>query len=293
MPAVIEPLREEWDNVKATALGYDLAGDRKKAVATVEQFRDHLCGLKILDPACGSGNFLYVTMEHLKRLEGEVVDLLANDLGAGQAALDLASFTVDPHQFLGIEKNERAAWVADVVLWIGYLQWHFKTRGRVMPAQPVLRNFRNIECRDAMLDWDRVELVRDEHGKPVTRWDGHTMTTDLVTGREVPDETARVELERYVDPRPAPWPEADYIVGNPPFTGGKDLRDRLGGYAEALWTAYPDMPRSADLVMYWWARAAASCARARRTASASSRPTRCPRPSTAASSPPPWTRSRP
>ena len=83
MPAVIEPLREEWDNVKATALGYDLAGDRNKAVATVERFRDHLCGLEILDPACGSGNFLYVTMEHLKRLEGEVVDLLANDLGAG------------------------------------------------------------------------------------------------------------------------------------------------------------------------------------------------------------------
>ena len=256
MPAVIEPLRAEWDNVKATALGYDLAGDRRQAVATVEQFRDHLCGLKILDPACGSGNFLYVTMEHMKRLEGEVVDLLANDLGAGQAALDLASFTVDPHQFLGIEKNERAAWVAEVVLWIGYLQWHFKTRGRVMPAQPVLKNFHNIECRDALLDWDRVELVRDEKGRPVTRWDGHTTTTDPATGRAVPFTEARVELERYMNPRPAPWPEADYIVGNPPFTGGKDLRDRLGGYAEALWTAYPDMPRSADLVMYWWKHAA-------------------------------------
>ena len=48
------------------------------------------------------------------------------------------------------------------MLWIGYLQWHFRTRGRVMPAQPVLKNFRNIEHRDAILAYDREELVRDE-----------------------------------------------------------------------------------------------------------------------------------
>ncbi len=195
-------------------------------------------------------------MEHLKRLEGEVVDLLRTELGEAQEALELSDLSVDPHQFLGLEVSPRAAQIADVVLWIGYLQWHFRTKGRVMPAEPVLKNFKNIECRDALLEWDDVELVRDDDGKPVSRWDGRTMKTDLVTGREVPDETARVELERYVNPRPAPWPKADYIVGNPPFTGGKDLRDRLGGYAEALWAAYPDMPRSADLVMYWWKRAA-------------------------------------
>jgi hypothetical protein len=82
------------------------------------------------------------------------------------------------------------------------------------------------------------------------------MKTDLVTAREIPDETKRIELYRYVNPRPAKWPDADFIIGNPPFTGGKDLRERWGGYAEALWAAYPDMPRSADLVMYWWRRAA-------------------------------------
>ena len=59
-------------------------------------------------------------------------------------------------------------------------------------------------------------------------------------------------------PGPPEWPEADYIVGNPPFTGGKDIRADLGdAYAEALWAANPDVGRSADLVMYFWNRAAA------------------------------------
>lgn len=257
MPAVIEPLRERWDNAKATALAYGIAGNREAAVKAVKEFHHELCHLRILDPACGTGNFLYVTMEHLKRLEGEVLDLLRNDLGEPEATLELERFTVDPHQFLGIEINPRAATIAEVVLWIGYLQWHFRTRGRVMPAQPVLKNFRNITPGDAILDYDGdAQLVRDKQGRPVTRWDGHSMKTDLLTGREVPDETRRIELYRYVNPRPAKWPDADFIIGNPPFTGGKDLRDRLGNYAEALWAAYPDMPRSADLVMYWWRRAA-------------------------------------
>jgi len=256
MPTIIEPLREQWDNVKATALAYGLAQDHDRAVDAVKTFHHELCHLRILDPACGTGNFLYVTMEHLKRLEGEVLDFLRNDLEEAEATLELERFTVDPHQFLGIELNPRAAQIAEVVLWIGYLQWHFRTKGRVMPAEPVLRNFKNIENRDALIVYDREEIVRDERGEPVTRWDGHSMKTDPVTGREVPDDTRRAPVMRYVNPRPAQWPEADYIIGNPPFTGGKDLRERLGGYVEALWKAYPDMPRSADLVMFWWRRAA-------------------------------------
>jgi hypothetical protein len=126
-----------------------------------------------------------------------------------------------------------------------------------MPAEPVLKNFRNITEGDAILAYDREELVRDEHGRPVTRWDGRSMTTDLATCREVPDETKRVELYRYVNPRPAKWPDADFIIGNPPFIGTKRVRDTLGdGYVDALATAYPDMPRNTDFVMFWWRRAA-------------------------------------
>ena len=257
MPAVIEPLRERWDNVKATALAYDIAGNRDAAIKAVKDFHHELCHLRILDPACGSGNFLYVTMEHLKRLEGEVLDLL-QEFGDSQYLLELDSHTVDPHQFLGLEINPRAATIAEVVLWIGYLQWHFRTRGRVMPAQPVLKNFKNIEHRDAILAYDREELVRDEQGRPVTRWDGHSMRIDLATGRDVPDETKRVELYRYVNPRPAKWPEADFIIGNPPFIGTKRT------FATRLVTAMsmrsrrpiPTCRGSADFVMYWWRRAA-------------------------------------
>ncbi len=256
VPTVIEPLREEWADVQASAMLCVGNGDEKGALAEVRRFHERLCGVRVLDPACGSGNFLYVTLELMKRLEGEVVDL-ARTLGQDQYFLELDRHTVDPHQFLGLEINPRAAAIADLVLWIGHLQWHFKTRGRVMPAEPVLRNFDNIACRDALMTWKAEAPVLGEDGSPKTRWDGHTFKTHPVTGRAVPDETARDLLVRYVDPMPAAWPDADFIVGNPPFQGGKDLRDVMGdAYAQALWRTHPKMPKSADYVMYWWDHAA-------------------------------------
>ena len=89
------------------------------------------------------------------------------------------------------------------------------------------------------------------------RIDRHSVKTDTVTGREVPDETKRVPLLTYANPRPAAWPEADFIVGNPPFIGATKMRGTLGdGYAETLRAAYPDVPESADFVLYWWHTAA-------------------------------------
>lgn len=56
-----------------------------------------------------------------------------------------------------------------------------------------------------------------------------------------------------MNPRKAGWPEADFVVGNPPFIGGWKIRQALGdGYLEALWSTYPQMPQKADFVMYWW-----------------------------------------
>lgn len=256
VPAVVEPLREDWKNAQAAALVLAQEGKLKEAQAEVRSFLHMLAHVRVLDPACGSGNFLYVTLEHLKRLEGEVLNQL-DELGDTQGRLDLAGVSVDPHQLLGIELNPRAAEIAEMVLWIGYLQWHFRTRGQVMPPQPVLKDFRNIESRDAVLAFDRVEFVTDERGVPVTRWDGRTMKRHPVTGEDVPDESARVPIERYVSPRKADWPDADFVVGNPPFIGNKRLREDLGeGYVEALRTSTPDVPDSADLVMYWWDQAA-------------------------------------
>ncbi len=114
------------------------AGDEKGAAAEVKAFHDKLCDTRVLDPACGTGNFLYVSLELMKRLEGEVLEALV-DLGGQEALRGLGQHTVDPHQFLGMEINPRAAAIAELVLWIGYLQWHFRTKGgipvRADPAQ--------------------------------------------------------------------------------------------------------------------------------------------------------------
>ena len=223
MPTVIEPLREEWAAAQAAAVTLAKQGNMKDAVAEIRSFHERLCQTRVLDPACGTGNFLYVTLEHMKRLEGEVLNALA-DFGEQQTVL----LTVDPHQLLGMEVNPRAAAIADLVLWIGYLQWHFRTRGDALPQEPVLKKFHNIENRDAVLAYDAVEVATDESGAPVTRWDGRTMKKHPVTGEDVPDETARVSVLRYTNPRRAEWQAADFIVGNPPFIGA--AIDTLGAW---------------------------------------------------------------
>ncbi|HJS84273.1 MAG TPA: DNA methyltransferase, partial [Acetobacteraceae bacterium] len=169
----------------------------------------------------------------------------------------ISGASVDPHQFLGLEKNPRAVPVAELVLWIGYLQWHFRTHGNVPPAEPILRDFRNIQQADALLAYADEKPERDKAGQPVSRWDGRTFKTHPVTGEDVPDETARELVLRPVNAEQATWPEADFIVGNPPFIAGKDMRAELGeGYAKALWAAYKDVPRSADIALFFWWKAA-------------------------------------
>ena len=256
LPAVIEPLRTEWESVQAAVSACLASDDRKTALTALHAFHRRLCTVRVLDPACGSGNFLYVTLEHLKRLEAETLGLLAT-LGETERSLDLQGHTVHPAQFLGLELNPRAAVLAELCLWIGYLQWHLRTRGKAALAEPVISKFHTIENRDAVLACDRVEPRRDAANAIVTQWDGHTFKRHPITGEEVPDETAKRVVFSYVNPRPAEWPAADFIVGNPPFIGTARMRDALGdGYAETLRALYPDVPESADFVMYWWHKAA-------------------------------------
>jgi len=223
---IIEPLREDWRNVQATAENLRSSGDGKGAWAAVKAFHDTLCETRVLDPACGTGNFLYVSMELMKKLEGEVLEALL-DLGGQEALTGLGGHTVDPHQFLGLELNPRAAAIAELVLWIGYLQAHFRTKGGV-PEPPILKKFNNIQGNyNAVLTWDGYPLPQ------------------VVSGKET-----------YPNARRPHWPTAEFIVGNPPFIGGNDIRARLGDpYAEALWAAHPHINESADFVMYWWDRA--------------------------------------
>jgi len=218
---VIEPLRADWAEVEATAERLNAEGRNKEAVETIRAFHNRLCNTRVLDPACGTGNFLYVSLELMKRLEGDVLEALAA-LGGEEAFSALEGFNVDPHQFLGLEINPRAVEIAELVLWLGYLQWHFRTKS-APPSEPILRDFKNIEHKDAVLDWN---------GDPAST------------------------------PKRPEWPQADFIVGNPPFTGGKDVRDRHGdAYAKALWAVHKHINESADFVMYWWDRAAEIVAR--------------------------------
>ena len=257
-PTIMEPLRADWDGVRGAAATLIEEGKAGEARAHVEAFHAKLAQTKVLDPACGTGNFLYVAMARMKELEGEVLDLLV-ELGDDQYVAEITGHTITPENFLGIEINPRAVAIAQLVLWIGYLQWHFRVNGRDRPPpEPILRDIRTIENRDALITWDAMVLERDEHSQPVTRWDGETMRVHPVTGRKVPEETARVEVHRYINPRAASWPKADFIVGNPPFIGGKDVRDRLGdGYFDALFRT-TDVPESADFVMHWWDKAASA-----------------------------------
>jgi hypothetical protein len=256
IPTIVEPLREDWRNAQAAITEEVGAGDAKAAIETATAFHRQLCSTRVLDPACGSGNFLYVALEHLKRLEGEVLETL-HSLGQAQEALEHTGLTVDPHQLLGLELNPRAAVIADLVLWIGYLQWHFKTRGDVQPPIPVISNFHNIKETDALITWKKRAPALDEDGEPITVWDRETMKEHPTTGAKVPDESARVAVYEYTDVKVAKWPDADFVVGNPPFIGGKDIRDWLGdGYTKAIRSAYRGVPESADFVMYWWQRAA-------------------------------------
>ncbi len=257
-PTIMEPLRADWDGVRGAAATLIDEGKADEAKAHVEAFHARLAQTKVLDPACGTGNFLYVAMARMKELEGEVLDLLV-ELGDDQYVAELTGHTITPENFLGIEINPRAAAIAQLVLWIGYLQWHFRVNGAGRaPPEPILRDVRTIENRDALIEWDDKVPELDEMGIPVSIWDGISFKTHPVTNQLVPDESGRLEIYRYIKPRATHWPKSDFIIGNPPFIGNKRMRERLGdGYTNAVRKAYPKVSESVDFVMYWWAIAAA------------------------------------
>lgn len=257
VPTIMDPLRNEWAGVKTAVVGLLDQDQRSEAAKIVQAFHRKLAKTLVLDPACGTGNFLYVAMAKMKELEAEVIEM-AVALGGYQDVLEITGRTITPENFLGIEVNPRAAAIAQLVLWIGYLQWHFRTAGaEKMPPEPILRDVQTIETRDAVIDWDSKALATDEQGAPITIWDGVTVKPHGTTGEFVPDEMGRVETYHYVRPRATKWPRADFIVGNPPFIGNKKMRKRLGtGYTKAVRSAYPALSQEIDFVMYWWDHAA-------------------------------------
>lgn len=216
-PVLMEPLRAEWRAITAEIEEYGqkrVSADAKKERARklILPFHRRLTTIRVLDPACGSGNFLYVSLALLKALEKQVV--------AYAASYDITiTPRVHPQQLHGIEINPYAHELASIVIWIGYLQWKKENQPASDPDVPILQPLDQIEMKDAILD-------RSKAGRP----------------------------------REATWPEADVIVGNPPFLGGKMLRKGVGDeYVEQMFAVYDGrVERQSDLCCYWFEKARAA-----------------------------------
>ncbi len=222
-PVVMLPLRREWSQIRQKAEA--LAAERDAVIAeqeakgsnvteaerrdmmrrrnnrdnaiedTLKAFQESLVDVKVLDPACGSGNFLYVALRSLLDLEKSVIQMAAH--------CGLMGFfpRVGPEQMRGLEINDYAHELAPITVWIGYIQW-LRENGFGEPEQPILKRFELIKQQDAVLSADGTE----------------------------PE-----------------WPEADYIIGNPPFLGDKKMRAELGDeYTERLRKLYVGRVEGSD-----------------------------------------------
>ncbi len=154
-PVVVRPLAAEWDAAKgeiAVLLGKAEVAKapsartkaRNDAATRLRAFLDRLRAFRVLDPACGSGNFLYLSLLALKDLEHRVM-VEAEALGFQREFVG-----VGPQAVLGIELNPYAAELARVSVWIGDIQWA-RRHGYAPEENPVLRKLDTIECRDAVL----------------------------------------------------------------------------------------------------------------------------------------------
>lgn len=255
VPTVIEPLRQDWEVAEARMSELVDAGDTDAAFEVARDFHHQLCTTKVLDPACGTGNFLYVAMELMKDLEGEVLQAL-DAYGIGQQSLAIRGETVDPSQFYGLEINPRAVPIADLVLWIGYLKGQLRSGGPDAISEPVLHRYGTIIEQDAVIKYREKRVRRDEAGEPIRVWDGRSMRRHAATNDLVPDLSETVETHSFVSPKRTEWPTVDFVVGNPPFLGIRRMRELLGdGYVDAL-KAASSLPGSVDIVCYWWDHAA-------------------------------------
>ena len=144
-PVVMEPLRREWEAAQQEVNAMADDGKEYEARLRLEAFQDRLASVKVLDPACGSGNFLYTALRSLLDLEKKVIDF--NDAKHWE---DMYT-RVQPDQMLGLEINPYAAEMARTALWIGYIQWHL-SNGVHYRRQPVLTPMDTIRQADAILD---------------------------------------------------------------------------------------------------------------------------------------------
>ncbi|MCA9948207.1 MAG: class I SAM-dependent DNA methyltransferase, partial [Anaerolineales bacterium] len=167
-PVLMEPLRRKWDQVRRqadrelranltgltnTVVGQTPAEDLSNLETTnaayqlLAGFAAEIAAVRVLDPACGSGNFLYVALRQLLDLQKQVITY------AARRGLPELPLTVSPEQLYGIEINPYAHELAQITVWIGYLQWRHENGFGEM-ADPILRPLHNIQRMDAILAYD-------------------------------------------------------------------------------------------------------------------------------------------
>ena len=228
-PVVMEPLRREWDAARAeieTLLseagfsGFDglsglepfdgegspnpvhpinpvnPASDYSPARARLEEFQKRLAGVRVLDPACGSGNFLYLALRSLLDLEKQVIDFAAAQGWHGLTP------TVQPDQMLGIEINHYAAELTRTALWIGYIQWH-QANGFPYHRRPILTPLDTIRQTDAILDLSDPDCPAEPEWPAAEFIVGNPpFLGSLPFRRELGDEYANVVYGLYGDRLP-------------------------------------------------------------------------------------------
>ena len=220
-PALMAPLRREWkalqvecQTLKVEAEG--LAGKKRanaidKISGKLRAFADQIAAIKVLDPACGSGNFLYVALRLLLDLQKEVINF-SDEMGAGRFFV-----SVTPAQLYGIETNEYAHELAQMTIQIGYIQW-LRDNGYGQPAEPILKQVKNILHMDAVLAYD-------DNGKLI---EPDWPAADVIVGNP------------------------------PFLGGNKMRAEFGDEYVEALFKLYEGrVPAFADLVCYWFEKARA------------------------------------
>ena len=153
-PVILRPLREEWAAAKAEIekladqahlkRGKAFINAMGKAEEARSRFIERLCKVTILDPACGSGNFLYLALQGVKDIE------LRANLECETLGLAPRAPAVGPEIVRGIEINPLAAELARTTIWIGDIQWRIRD-GIYARPEPILRKLDSIECRDALI----------------------------------------------------------------------------------------------------------------------------------------------
>lgn len=215
LPTIVAPWQEQIEN--ATTL------------RALRDLQNRMNNFRVLDPACGSGNFLYIAYRELKRLEARLFERLHEFVSEGDIAQMRLSF-VSVQNFYGIDITPFAVELAKVTMMIAR-KLAIDELHITEPALPLANLEDNFIAGDALILSDPLGFSDARRGwrKPV-----------FVNG----------EVSRAV------WPKADAIIGNPPFLGAKKVKPEHGpDYTRAIRKAYPEVPGMADFCVYWIRRA--------------------------------------